>query len=281
MANVNKIDSRIYSFGAYLLIGCTLVACGGGGGGHSTAQPLESTVQDAANDPPNASVGGTVSGDEASNTDDGDTESGNNPPDSGGGGTESDDDESNTDDGGTSNTAPLIAGNPTLSTVQNSDYEFVASATDPDGDPLTFIAINTPNWASFNLVTGALSGTPEFVDIGMTGDISIGATDGMLTSFLPAFRITVLPIGDASVTLSWTIPSTNEDGTPLTDLAGFTVYYGSTTGSYSNSTTIYNPGITSLILDNLSYGRTYYFAMTAFDESGNESEYSNEVSILP
>jgi hypothetical protein len=261
---MKKIDSRIYSFGAYLLIGCTLVACGGGGGGNSTSQPNEPALQDAANDPPNASGGGS--------------ESGNDPPNPGGGGTESGDDASNTDDGGTSNTSPSIAGKPTLSIVQNSDYEFVASATDPDGDPLTFIAINIPDWASFDLVTGALSGAPKFVDIGMTGDISIGATDGMLTSFLPPFRITVLPFGDASVTLSWTIPSTNEDGTPLTDLAGFTAYYGATTGSYSHSTTIDNPGVTSLFLENFSYGHTYYFAITAFDESGNESEYSDEVS---
>jgi len=278
---MNKIDLRIYSFGAYLLIGCTLVACGGGGGGNSTSQPHEPTLQDTDNDPPNPGGGGTGSGDDASNTDDGGTESGKDPPNPGDGGTGSGDDASNTDDSGTSNTAPFIAGKPTLSIVQNSDYEFVASAADPDGDPLTFIAINTPDWASFDLVTGVLSGTPESVDIGMTGDISIGATDGMLTSFLPSFRITVLPIGAASVTLSWTIPSTNEDGTPLTDLAGFTVYYGATTRSYSHSSTIDNPGVTSLILDNLSYGRTYYFAITAFNESGNESDYSNEISKVP
>ena len=150
------------------------------------------------------------------------------------------------------------------------------SVTDPDGDPLTFNAINKPDWASFNPVTGALVGTPTAANIGMTDAISIGVTDGMLMTFLPPFRITVSAFGHASVTLSWTIPSTNEDGTPLTDLAGFRIYYGGRTGNHTDTTNIDNPGVSALVIDNLSFDSTYFFVITAFDESGNESAFSNE-----
>ena len=38
-----------------------------------------------------------------------------------------------------------------------------------------------------------------------------------------------------SVTLSWDSPTTNEDGTPLTDLGGYRVYYGQYSGTYTES----------------------------------------------
>ncbi len=39
--------------------------------------------------------------------------------------------------------------------------------------------------------------------------------------------------GFNSLMLSWTAPSTNEDGSPLNDLAGYKLYYGTQTGQYS------------------------------------------------
>jgi len=83
--------------------------------------------------------------------------------------------------------------------------------------------------------------------------------------------------GSGVATLTWTPPTTNEDGTPLVDLAGYKIYYGTASRSYPNSITIANPGITSYVIDNLASG-TYYFAATAFNYSGGESDVSNEVS---
>src|SRR3972149_5909585 len=64
--------------------------------------------------------------------------------------------------------------------------------------------------------------------------------------------------------LTWDPPTTNTDGTPLTDLAGYKIHYGTTSGNY---TTVIDVG-----------NVTTYFATTAYDSSGNESGYSNEVS---
>jgi len=77
-------------------------------------------------------------------------------------------------------------------------------------------------------------------------------------------------------TLSWTAPTTNADGTPLTDLAGYNVYIGSAAGSYQQKINAGN--VTSYTASNLTDGSTSYFAVTAYDTSGLESTYSNQVS---
>ena len=78
----------------------------------------------------------------------------------------------------------------------------------------------------------------------------------------------------SSITLNWTPPTTNTDGTPLTDLAGYKVYYGSSSGSYIAPIDVGN--VKTYTIANLAAG-SYYFAVTAYDASGNESTYSNEV----
>ncbi len=79
-----------------------------------------------------------------------------------------------------------------------------------------------------------------------------------------------------AATLSWDAPVENVDGSPLTDLSGFRVYYGSASRSYDQSIEVADPMATELVLI-LSPG-TYYFAMTAYDVDDNESAFSNEVS---
>jgi fibronectin type 3 domain-containing protein len=78
------------------------------------------------------------------------------------------------------------------------------------------------------------------------------------------------------VNLIWDAPITNEDGSTLNDLAGYNVYYGTASENYSQSIDAGNT--TTYTVANLADGLTYYFAVTAYDISGNESEYSNEVS---
>jgi Divergent InlB B-repeat domain/Fibronectin type III domain len=80
----------------------------------------------------------------------------------------------------------------------------------------------------------------------------------------------------AQVTLSWTAPTTNTDGTSLRDLAGYKAYYGTASRTYSTATDVGK--VTNCQITNLRDGQTYYFAVTAYDTSGNESAYSNEVS---
>ena len=73
----------------------------------------------------------------------------------------------------------------------------------------------------------------------------------------------------AQATLSWNPNSES-------DLAGYKVYYGNSSGFYSSS--IDAGSQTSYTISNLVEGEIYFFAATAYDFSGNESGYSNEVS---
>lgn len=80
--------------------------------------------------------------------------------------------------------------------------------------------------------------------------------------------------GQAS--LSWSPPTTNTDGTPITNLKGYKVYVGTTSRSYDQKFDVGNS--TSYSLNSLADGSTYYFAVTAYNTSGVESTYSNEAT---
>lgn len=80
-----------------------------------------------------------------------------------------------------------------------------------------------------------------------------------------------------SVTLSWDQPKTNSDGTPIEDLQGYKIYYGTTSDNLINTISVGN--VNTYQVTELTVGETYSFAVTAYDLSGNESEYSPRVSI--
>lgn len=175
---------------------------------------------------------------------------------------------------GNSNNAPTISGAPATSINAGQSYSFTPSASDPDGDSLTFSVSNLPAWASFNSSSGTVSGTPGDSDVGTYLNITITVSDGTATAQLQPFTVTVNQISMGSATLSWSPPTQNTDGTQLDNLAGYKIYYGVTQGSYPNSVTINNPGVTSYVVENLSPD-TYYFVSTAFNAAGAESAYSN------
>ncbi|MEF9427327.1 MAG: fibronectin type III domain-containing protein [Candidatus Mariimomonas ferrooxydans] len=80
----------------------------------------------------------------------------------------------------------------------------------------------------------------------------------------------------SAVALTWEAPTTNSDGTPLTDLAGYKIYYRTSSGSYGTPINVSDENATNYTVDSLSSG-TWCFAVTAYDTSLNESDYSNEV----
>lgn len=175
------------------------------------------------------------------------------------------------------NSAPQINGSPPTVVNVDQSYSFVPTASDPDGDNLTFSIQNMPGWAQFDAATGTLSGTPRAGDERSYTNILISVSDGDLGDTLPAFTITVNQISLGSATLSWIPPTQNTDGTPLTNLAGFRIYYGTSLGNYPNVITVSNPGITSYVVENLT-ANTWYFVSTSFNSSGMESDYSNVAS---
>lgn len=85
------------------------------------------------------------------------------------------------------------------------------------------------------------------------------------------------PPGDGSVTLSWSRPTTNADGSTLADLAGYRIYYGHAAGEYPYMIIVDDSSSTSRVINDLASG-TYYFVITAYDAAGRESEYSKVVT---
>ena len=75
---------------------------------------------------------------------------------------------------------------------------------------------------------------------------------------------------DGSVTLSWTAPTENDDNSPLTDLAGYVIHYGTDAGQYTDTIYLDDPKTTGHKFEDLSPG-TYYFAVTAINTDGAES----------
>jgi hypothetical protein len=175
------------------------------------------------------------------------------------------------------NRAPSITGTPPAAARAGQTYDFRPTAADADGDSLSFTISNRPSWATFDPQTGRLSGTPAAGNVGTYRDIVIRVSDGSLVSSLPAFSIDVEQTSLGSATLSWVAPTLRDDGSALTNLAGYRIRYGTSAGSYPNQVQIPNPGVTTCVIENLPPG-TYYFVATAYDANGNESGYSAVVT---
>lgn len=77
------------------------------------------------------------------------------------------------------------------------------------------------------------------------------------------------PVYAAEVSLTW-------DPNNETTLAGYKLYYGTSSQNYTESVDV--DINTAHTLENLEEGQTYYFALTAYDTEGNESGFSNEIS---
>jgi putative Ig domain-containing protein len=172
---------------------------------------------------------------------------------------------------------PSIAGTPSTSVVAGSGYRFTPTASDSSGAALTFSIQNTPSWATFNTATGELSGTPTAADVNTYAHIVISVSDGKTSVSLPAFSISVTENSNSSVSLSWTTPTQNANGTALTDLAGYYIYYGTSANQMTQSVKIANPGITSYVLSNLSPG-IWYFSIVTYTTANEESTNSAVVS---
>ncbi|MDT8388511.1 MAG: putative Ig domain-containing protein, partial [Thiogranum sp.] len=113
------------------------------------------------------------------------------------------------------NAAPVISGAPATTVAENAAYSFTPTASDADGDTLTFSITNKPAWATFDAATGALTGTPTNANVGTTSGIVITVDDQQgapnSTASLAPFDLTVTNSNDAPI-ISGTPPTTVAQG---------------------------------------------------------------------
>jgi hypothetical protein len=91
----------------------------------------------------------------------------------------------------------------------------------------------------------------------------------LLVGWLGLFLGTLSVQADRSVTLAW-------DPVASSLLAGYRLYHGAQSRTYTSVMDVGN--VTTNTVPGLASGQTYYFAVTAYDSSGLESDFSNEVS---
>ena len=185
---------------------------------------------------------------------------------------------------------PVIGGTPPTSAVVGKLYTFQPTGDkghDSYGLSITFGIYNKPAWLTLNRATGQLSGTPTAANIGKYTQIIESVSDGYKNAALPAFNLTVVAAAAppppaptySSVNLQWLPPTENTDASPLTNLAGYHVYYGTAPQSLTSTITVANPGIAGYVVENLTPG-TWYFAVAAYNSFGVEGELSDLTSML-
>jgi hypothetical protein len=87
------------------------------------------------------------------------------------------------------------------------------------------------------------------------------------------------PAATSSVTLNWSMPTQNVDGTPLTDLAGYKVYYGQESANMKSVVDVRGATVTTAVVEKLAPGR-WYFALSSYTADGVESVQTGVVSTL-
>lgn len=103
------------------------------------------------------------------------------------------------------NTAPTISGTPPTNVMVSTAYSFTPSASDADGDTLTYSITNKPAWASFSTSSGRVSGTPGAANLGTFANIRISVKDGNGgNASLPAFAVNVQDTPNQAPSISGT-----------------------------------------------------------------------------
>jgi hypothetical protein len=172
-----------------------------------------------------------------------------------------------------------LTGTPATSITAGQNYMFQPTVSQ-GGGVVTFKIQGQPAWAAFDSKTGVLTGKPATANEGTTGGITITGTNGSSSSSIGPFAIVVKApaatpgTGTGSATLSWTPPAENTDGTPITDLAGYHILYGTSASAMTTTITVANAAETSYVVGGLAPG-TYYFAVVAYTSAGTDSPESN------
>jgi hypothetical protein len=171
---------------------------------------------------------------------------------------------------------PSLGGTPPTSVLVGQPYVFKPIAFDPDGLALSFSITGAPEWALLDSTTGWLTGTADADDVG-TSMMTMTASNGLLSSSL-TFPVTVAPLLTFGfATVFWTAPTTNTDGTALTNLAGFNIYYGMEQADLEEVVAVTDPSVLSIAVRELAFG-VWYFQVTAVNTDGIESDASVTVS---
>jgi hypothetical protein len=152
------------------------------------------------------------------------------------------------------------------------------SISNTGGGTLAWTANDTAAWLTLSPASGTNTGTVT-TSVNLTGlaagtynaTITVTASGSTNSPQQIPVSLTLSVTAANTATLAW---STSTES----DLAGYKVYQGTGSGTYGAPLTTLPKTTTSFTATGLQNGTTYFFVITAYDSSGNESTYSNEVS---
>ena len=175
------------------------------------------------------------------------------------------------------NDAPVLSAIPNQTTNEDTPLTVTLSATDVDGDSLTFSAVSTTENIIASIVDSNLTLRPE-TNFNGNGIIIISANDGTEGSNTVTFTLTVIPVNDAPVLADIPDQVIIEDQTSsislsATDIDGDNIIY-SVESDTASVTVILNGNIMTFIPDEHFNGTT---VITAIASDG--TEYSNTVAF--
>jgi hypothetical protein len=146
------------------------------------------------------------------------------------------------------------------------------------GGTLSWTASDNAAWLTLSPLSGTNSGSVT-ASVNLTG-LAAGTYNAIITVAASGSTNSPQQI-PVSLTLSVTAANTatlSWNASTESDLAGYKVYQGTGSGTYGAPITTLPKTTTSFTATGLQNGTTYFFVVTAYDNSGNESTYSNEVS---
>jgi hypothetical protein len=137
----------------------------------------------------------------------------------------------------------------------------------------------TLTWSSDNATqctaSGGWSGTQPIVGSFIVGPVDAAMDFQITCDGQTGSALAMVSVWLVDKILRWQAPTQNVDGSALTDLAGYRVYWGASSRNYTGNHTINSVAVTQW--EATIAAGDYYFALTAFDTQDNESAYSNEV----
>ena len=160
-----------------------------------------------------------------------------------------------------------FVGTPPDFAVVGERYEYVPEVINAIVPDLRFAYINRPSWSESYRDSGAIIGTPS--EPGVYPNIQIQAWDGVHCGMSAPFTITVASAA-GSADLRWVKPTLNTDGSPLTDLGGYLIRYGTSAANLDMHFSVNSADVTAAEIHNLSRGNWYFeiAALTAADVRG-------------
>jgi len=130
---------------------------------------------------------------------------------------------------------------------------------------------------------------PEGQDVSRSAPPSAQASSSVATPATSSATSATSSVGDGTLDASWVSPTTNADGSPLTDLAFYRLYYDTAStpcpasAFFQVASPTPSPEINDTVaftLTGLSAGAQYFVAITAVDLAGLESACSPDSSAI-